>query len=188
MELRYCENCGKSETDGHLYADPATNRVLCMCCKFVADAKHKAETDPLIVYLACPYSHDSEDVRHARFEAANLAAGHLASLGYGVISPISQGHPIAETGLAAGDWETWAAVDKRMIDASDAVVVLNIHGLSQSVGVRAEVIHAFGQGKAFSVMTPVGSLYSFIEGDDAILHLAATLGIVPLIENEEAHG
>ena len=143
-----------------------------------------AQTEPLIIYLACPYSHESESIRKFRFTQANYAAGHLAGKGYGVMSPISQGHPIAETGLAAGDWETWAAVDKRMIDAADAVVVLDIPGLSKSEGVRAEVAYAIEKGKTLAVMAPlVPDVYAYKHDDEAVLFLLHKLGL-PVAQSE----
>lgn len=117
-----------------------------------------------------------------------VALVYLAANGYGVMSPISQGHPIAETGYAAGDWQTWEAVDKRMVEASDGVVVLNIHGLMASVGVRAEVVHAATLGKPLSVMTPLGSVYGFVEGDAAVTFLTFRFGLQALTGNEGDNG
>ena len=47
-----------------------------------------------IIYLACPYTHPSAEVRLQRFELATRAAAKLISEGLIVFSPITMSHPI----------------------------------------------------------------------------------------------
>jgi hypothetical protein len=93
----------------------------------------------MLTYLACPYSSDDPDVRRERFEAVNVAAGHLMQSGKLVFSPISHTHPIAEAcGLPLG-WDFWQAYDRAFIEASQDLVVLLISGWRESKGVSGEI-------------------------------------------------
>lgn len=92
-----------------------------------------------MIYLACPYSHPSHSVRHARFLAANRAAAVLIKEGHTVFSPISHSHPIADTGIIDTHWGGWYAQDNEFVRLSSAVYVLMIDGWDKSPGVKAEV-------------------------------------------------
>ena len=99
-----------------------------------------------LVYLACPYSHDDPAVRHARFEAANRAAGRLMKDGHLVFSPISHTHPIAEAeGLPRG-WEYWQRFDRAYLAYCHRLVVLSIDGWKRSTGVTSEIAIAREMG------------------------------------------
>lgn len=117
-----------------------------------------AEKD-LVVYLACPYSHPTAELREHRFFQANHAAKWLFNKGYGVISPISQGHAIGQLGGVSGDWAAWEKTDLRMIKAADALIVLNIPGMRESTGVTAEVAFARFHDLPVSYLTPIGNEY-----------------------------
>ena len=73
-------------------------------------------------------------------------AAWLMAAGWHVISPVSMGHAIAcaaDAGTAiAPDFARWREVCLRMLEASDALVVLLLDGIRQSTGVAAEIDHA----------------------------------------------
>jgi len=100
-----------------------------------------------MIYLACPYSHPFEEVRLARFKAANKAAAKLISEGYIVYSAISHTHPIAvEADMPLG-WEYWQKIDHYYLSLCDKLVVLMVDGWDISKGVRAEIEIVKAQGK-----------------------------------------
>lgn len=92
-----------------------------------------------MIYLACPYSHPSRDVRVARFKAANKAACKLILQREHVFSPISHTHPIAEAGDLPLGWDYWCAYDRKMLSICNKMIVLMLPGWKESKGVRAEV-------------------------------------------------
>lgn len=104
-----------------------------------------------ITYLACPYSHPSEAVRTARFEAVTKVAGRLIVAGHVVFSPITQNHHIAQTHDLPTGWDYWQHFDRSFIKCCKRLVVLRLAGWSTSVGVLAEIKIAqeFGLRLAF---------------------------------------
>lgn len=95
-----------------------------------------------IIYLACPYSDHSKDVREARFHAANEAAAHLIGQGKIVFSPISMTHPIDV--VMAAEHETmgsdfWVTFDEAFMVFCDEMIILALPGWTQSAGIRREI-------------------------------------------------
>jgi hypothetical protein len=99
-----------------------------------------------LIYLAYPYSHPNQEVRRARFQAANHAAGLLMKEGHFVFSPISHTHPIAEAGDLPTGWEFWEGFDRAYLQHCHRIIVLRIEGWEQSVGVQAEIAIATEMG------------------------------------------
>ena len=107
-----------------------------------------------MIYLASPYSHDDPAIRQQRYEAACVATAHLIKQGFPVISPIVHSHVLhAELGCG-GDWETWAAIDRQLIDASIELWVLMLDGWEMSKGVAAEIDYADELGTSVSMLDP----------------------------------
>lgn len=98
---------------------------------------------PAMLYLATSYSHPDPAKRAARANLASECAGWLMRRGWSVASPLSMGHaiwtayPNLETNFAA-----WREPCLRMLEMSDALVVLLLDGIRESVGVAAEIDHA----------------------------------------------
>ena len=92
-----------------------------------------------LCYLASPYSHPSAEVRHERFVAAAKASKELMSRGVLVFSPILHSVPIVEHAGGGTAWEDWAEYDKALIRRCSALLVLQIGGWVDSVGVGAEI-------------------------------------------------
>jgi Domain of unknown function (DUF1937). len=113
-----------------------------------------------VLYLAVPYSHPRKTTREARFRQANEAAAWLMRQGYRVISPISMGHPVAEAGPLSGGFETWRNTCLHLLDAADALCVLRVPGVAESIGVATEYRHAVRRGLPVSVLTPIGKSYN----------------------------
>lgn len=92
-----------------------------------------------LIYLAIPYTHPDPEVRRQRFRIANQVAGRLMSRGDLVFSPISMSVPIAEDAGLSGEWAYWAKFDRALLERCQKVVVVDIEGLAESVGVQAEL-------------------------------------------------
>lgn len=92
-----------------------------------------------LIYLACPYTHPDPAVREKRFRIANRVAGRLLSEGRFCFSPISMSVPIAEDAGLSGAWDFWAKFDRALLERCQKVVVIDIEGTANSVGVNAEL-------------------------------------------------
>lgn len=106
-----------------------------------------------LVYLACPYTHESRVVRASRFDMANHAAGWLMRQGLNVFSPISHTHPIAEACGLPLSFEHWQRYDRAFIECSSEMYVLAIYGWRESVGVTAEIAMAREGGIPVRMLT-----------------------------------
>lgn len=106
------------------------------------------------IYLATAYTRHEEKA----FTIANGVAAKLISEGNYVFSPISMSHPIAQTGILEGSWDTWKELDMEFIRWCDEVVVINFgsdvidenHEITKSVGVQDELKYAKEIGKPIS--------------------------------------
>lgn len=95
-----------------------------------------------LVYLACPYSDPSPEVREQRFQAVNKAASKLMREGIKVFSPISHSHPIALAGGLPTGWLFWAEYDRAVMECCNKVIVLMLPGWDTSREVFCEVMLA----------------------------------------------
>lgn len=106
---------------------------------------HAANDVPPLLYLACPYSHPDRMTRAHRALLASDMAARLIGFGYAVFSPISHGHAVCEadsSGSVGTDAKFWAFLNDGILSACDAVVVMDIPGMWESIGVRNEVTMA----------------------------------------------
>ena len=91
-----------------------------------------------IRYLAIPYSHEDAKMRELRFEIANFVSAKLMSKGEVVFSPITHSHPLVKYGLPT-DWKYWKHQDEQFLNVCDKISIVQIHGWTESKGVRDEV-------------------------------------------------
>lgn len=101
-----------------------------------------------LIYLATPYS-KLDDLEAAATVAANIAA-RLAQATHGaVFSPIVHGHALCRAGNLdpLKDSVAWEALNGRMVEECDIIVVAHMHGWDESDGVAAEVIAFTAAGK-----------------------------------------
>lgn len=104
-------------------------------------------------YLASPYSHDDEEVRHLRFCAAERAVIYFVLLYKPIFSPIVHYHEIARRKDFPTDAEFWKPQNYAMLGACRELIVLDIPGLDGSVGVKDEWDQAHRMGKKISKVT-----------------------------------
>jgi hypothetical protein len=94
-----------------------------------------------ILYLACPYTDSSPQVRAERFDAANKAAAFLIARGHIVFSPVTMSHPI--DAVLAGADETlgthfWLAFDEAFMEFCSEIFILKLAGWQKSTGIERE--------------------------------------------------
>ena len=112
----------------------------------LADSTWALDEHPPVLYLATSYTHERAEVRGAHAHIASQCAAWLMAAGWHVISPVSMGHAIAgaadkDTAIAP-EFARWREVCLRLLEASDALVVLLLDGIRESEGVAAEIDHA----------------------------------------------
>lgn len=94
-----------------------------------------------IVYLACPYTDLSMEVRVSRFEASARAAAELIHRGMFVYSPITMTHPIDLVMAAEGDTmgsDYWCDFDEAFMSICSKMIILTIPGWKESKGIERE--------------------------------------------------
>ena len=107
------------------------------------------------VYIAIPYSHEDERIRHARFEVATAYFAHLINRGIYAFSPITNSHPPAEYGVRT-DWDFWEGYDKKVLDACSEIHVLTMPGWGTSKGVTEEINYARSKDMPVKYISPKG--------------------------------
>lgn len=106
-------------------------------------------------YLATPYTKHPRGIDVAHYEAC-AAAAICFKAGVQVFAPIPHTHAIALVGQLAGHFEQWAQLDDAMIRASRGVIVVEMDGWSESVGINAECVLAQALGKPILYMPKDG--------------------------------
>lgn len=99
-----------------------------------------------MIYLAIPYSHESDYVQDYRYRTVTMIAAAMMNHGAIVYSPITHCRPLAETGLVGHDWETWSNFDTAFIDLCEELFVVKARGWKESTGVQAEIEYAESRG------------------------------------------
>jgi hypothetical protein len=99
-----------------------------------------------LYYLATPYSHPSPRIKKRRYNIANKVAASMIKDGYLLITPIASSAALAKAGDLAGEFWQWAKLDLELVSRSDGVIVLDMPGWRESVGVAAEVMRATSLG------------------------------------------
>ena len=114
------------------------------------------------IYLASPYSHENHSVMHTRYELAAAAGSCLlvASKQLGIpiklFVPIVHSHPIAVYGhLEQCDHDLWLDQDREFMDWADVLVILDLNGWNESIGVQYEYGYMAGQKKPIVHMKEV---------------------------------
>lgn len=107
-----------------------------------------------LIYLASPYTHPCKIVKEKRFLEITRLASEIIKKGYLPLTPITASHEIARIGNLQGCWPTWRKLDLQMVKRSDAVVVAQMDGWRESIGVTAEIRAAKRYGKPVYYLNP----------------------------------
>lgn len=92
-----------------------------------------------LCYLATPYSKYKAGI-HMAFVDASVFAAKLMRWGVCVYSPIAHTHPLAVYGnIDPLDHSIWLPFDEAMMEASEALLVVEMEGWKDSKGIAHEI-------------------------------------------------
>ena len=106
-------------------------------------------------YLACPYSHPSEKIRKARFQAVSRVCGELMKKGIVAFSPITHNHPVKKLVELPSTWEFWLGFDFEFLRRSEKLIVLRLPRWNESTGVTKEIEEAKECGIEIDYIDPL---------------------------------
>lgn len=102
------------------------------------------ESNPLgRIYLASPYTHKETIIRTQRWRKVSRMTAHMTRAGIIVFSPILHGHPLHDIVTLPRTTDFWARIDGSFLEHwAELLVVYQIDGWKESVGIRHEMEHA----------------------------------------------
>lgn len=108
---------------------------------------------PGFIYLGSPYAkyHAGMD------EAARVVtecAGKLMARGFRIYCPIAHGHAVTRYQELPRTWDYWKDQDQPLIDAASSLIVLEMHGWWDSVGLTYEFKSFLEAGKPVVYVEP----------------------------------
>lgn len=105
------------------------------------------------VYLGSPYAkYPGGLAEAARIVAA--CAGQLMLRGLNIYCPIAHGHAVSGQAELPREWEFWKKQDQPLIDGAAAIIVLEMKGWYDSVGLNYEVSEFIKAGKPILYLEP----------------------------------
>lgn len=110
-----------------------------------------------LIYFASPYSHPDESVRVWYYLMAKLEVISMLQDGFKVISPIVYTHELYRTNPDLGmSHEKWRGLNEAFMDASGMLLVYQLPGWLQSVGIMEERTYMYEQDKPinYNIYTP----------------------------------
>ena len=117
----------------------------------------------MIEYLVIPYTHKSKEVENFRAMMSDFIFAELSKAGRTVIAPVTMCHNASRTFGMPTDWKFWQRIDSELLKVCDRLLVVQLPGIENSVGVKAEVELAKGMGKEVIFVDATPFLMKFIE-------------------------
>lgn len=96
----------------------------------------------MYLYLASPYSHEDPEVVEFRYKTTEYCTAVLLRQGVAVYSPIVHCHHLARAHGMPTDAEFWQKYNQRMLSPARKLIVLQLDGWSESIGIQGEVDYA----------------------------------------------
>ena len=93
---------------------------------------------PGVLYVATPYT-NYPGGHNEGWKAAVRVTAALAAAGVSVYSPIVHWHPVATVGKLGNDPLYWLSVNTRMMNLCSGLLVMQLPGWSDSMGVHKEI-------------------------------------------------
>lgn len=117
------------------------------------------------VFLSSPYSHPSPAVMEDRVRIAGDACAWLYHEGYLPMSPIVHWHHVAIRNGLPDNALAWTEWNRRWLEASDALAVLQIEGWQDSTGLAMECSWARSAGIPIVWMEPSENSFAVTRRD-----------------------
>lgn len=106
-------------------------------------------------YLASPYSRYHGGLDEA-CRLVSVAAGVLMRRGHRIFSPIAHSHAISvAAGINPLDWDFWRHQDEDHMKQANGLIILQLDGWRESVGVTDEIAAFEWMGKPVICIHPV---------------------------------
>ncbi|MCS2147435.1 DUF1937 family protein [Scandinavium manionii] len=106
------------------------------------------------IFLACPYSHTDGVVVNERFNTCNQVAATIIESGNIVFSQVSMSHPINQVFQHTEKGEVgkrWAPIDAFFMSTMDELIIIDLPGWDQSVGIQREIAFFEQRGQRVSL-------------------------------------
>lgn len=118
--------------------DPKKNAYA----RFLDDDAYTEVKKSKLIYLGCPYASNDYEIMASRYFGVTEVAKALTRAGFVVFSPITHAHPIQQrTG-----WSFWQHLDLPILSICQLMIVYQLEGWQQSVGLTAEIEFAGSLG------------------------------------------
>jgi hypothetical protein len=106
------------------------------------------------VYVGSPYAKYPAGLEDAA-RVASACAGELMKMGIKVYCPIAHGHAVSQQVELPRDWDFWKSRDQPLIDGASAIVVLEMRGWYDSVGLTYEIEEFMKANKPILYIEPI---------------------------------
>lgn len=106
------------------------------------------------VYVGSPYVKYPAGLEDAA-RVASACAGELMKMGIKVYCPIAHGHAVSQQVELPRDWDFWKSQDQPLIDGASAIVVLEMRGWYDSVGLTYEIEEFMKTNKPILYIEPI---------------------------------
>jgi len=110
------------------------------------------QENPTKIYLACPYTHESKNIRERRFIIISYLAAHFTNEGYCVYTPILNGHTMVQYIDLPHDYEFWETRDKQFLRWANEFWQVRLDGWGDSTGMARELTYARLLGKTLKTV------------------------------------
>lgn len=91
------------------------------------------------IYLASPYSHKNENIRHQRYLQVSQVVVQMLQSKIHVYSPIVHCHEIAKRFKLPKDFTFWNNYNEAMLVPATSLYILQLDGWKESKGIQGEI-------------------------------------------------
>jgi hypothetical protein len=107
-----------------------------------------------MIYLAAPYSDPDRSIRERRMRNVELALAYYSKLGVNITSPLLMHHCLNTSIKLPSDFKFWQSLCRAYWDVCSEMIVLELPGWSESIGLQTEIRWARDSGKPLTFIHP----------------------------------
>ena len=126
----------------------------------------KPEKKGKMYYLASPYSNSDPLIKEQRYLSVVYYGSLLTKMGYTLIEPIGMSVPASQKFDLPDGYEFWKERDRLFISRCDGIMVMQMPGVDESVGVQDEIKYAKSLGLPVYTVVPYIDNSKLIFGQD----------------------